>query len=285
MAIGTIIMGLGYVFMMFASKEASLEAFGKAAMFWVFLAYLFHTIGELCTSPVSLSFITKLAPVKYASIMMGVYFAATGFGNKLAGSIGEASQLESFSGNMVVSKQQILPFMSKDSIQMKNSNKEIIKKFDFPINQDKNFSLKSEVYIDNGQIVYKEIETGKNLNSLFALSTNEESNTKELLATLIERNITLSNPYHAKLVFEKDKDKAQITENKGDGKDYGVSFVLEEQQSEVEYATFKWLVIFTVAFGLLLLLFLKRLKKLTHGAEDNEHVINDETEGFELADN
>ena len=285
MAIGTIIMGFGYVFMMFASKEASLEAFGKAAMFWVFLAYLFHTIGELCTSPVSLSFITKLAPVKYASIMMGVYFAATGFGNKLAGSIGEASQLESFSGNMVVSKQQILPFMSKDSIQMKNSNKEIIKKFDFPINQDKNFSLKSKVYIDNGQIVYKEIETGKNLNSLFALSTNEESNTKELLSILIERNITLSNPYHAKLVFEKDKDKAQITENKGDGKDYGVSFVLEEQQSEVEYATFKWLVIFTVAFGLLLLLFLKRLKKLTHGAEDNEHIINNETEGFELADN
>ena len=285
MAIGTIIMGLGYVFMMFASKEASLEAFGKAAMFWVFLAYLFHTIGELCTSPVSLSFITKLAPVKYASIMMGVYFAATGFGNKLAGSIGEASQLESFSGNMVVSKQQVLPFMSKDSIQMKNSSKEIIKKFDFPINQDKNFSLKSEVYIDNGQVVYKELETGKNLNSLFTLSTNKESNTKELLATLIEKNITLSNPYHAKLVFEKDKDKAQITENKGDGKDYGVSFVLEEQQSEVEYATFKWLVIFTVAFGLLLLLFLNRLKKLTHGAEDNEHVINDETEGFELADN
>ncbi len=286
MAIGTIIMGFGYVFMMFASKEASLEAFGKAAMFWVFLAYLFHTIGELCTSPVSLSFITKLAPVKYASIMMGVYFAATGFGNKLAGSIGEASQLESFSGNMVVSKQQILPFMSKDSIQMKNSNKEIIKKFDFPINQDKNFSLKSKVYIDNGQIVYKEIETGKNLNSLFALSTNEESNTKELLSILIERNITLSNPYHAKLVFEKDKDKAQITENKGDGKDYGVSFVLEEQQSEVEYATFKWLVIFTVAFGLLLLLFLKRLKKLTHGAEDNEvEMHNKKTEGFELADN
>jgi len=54
MAIGTIIMGLGYVFMMFASQEASAETFGKAAMIWIFLAYLFHTIGELCTSPVSL---------------------------------------------------------------------------------------------------------------------------------------------------------------------------------------------------------------------------------------
>lgn len=286
MAIGTIIMGLGYVFMMFASKEASIEAFGKAAMFWVFLAYLFHTIGELCTSPVSLSFITKLAPVKYASIMMGVYFAATGFGNKLAGSIGEASQLEAFSGNMIVSKQEVLPFMVKDSIEYKNTEKDIKKVFDFPINEDKNFSIKSKVYIENGAIVYRELESGKNLNSLFSLSTKEDSNTKELLATLTEREITSSNPYHAKLVFEKDKDKAQITENKGDGKDYGVSFVLEEQQSEVEYATFKWLVIFTVAFGLLLILFLKRLKKLTHGAEDKERVIkHDETEGFELADN
>ncbi|MFT4602894.1 MAG: POT family proton-dependent oligopeptide transporter, partial [Arenicella sp.] len=94
MALGTIIMGLGFVFMMFASKEAGAEPFGKAAMVWIILAYLFHTIGELCASPVSLSFITKLAPLKYASIMMGLYFAATGFGNKLAGSIGEASQLE-----------------------------------------------------------------------------------------------------------------------------------------------------------------------------------------------
>jgi len=107
-----------------------------------------------------------------------------------------------------------------------------------------------------------------------------------LLATLTENNITASNPYHAKLVFEKDKDKAQVIANKGDGKDYGVSFVLEEQQSEVEYATFKWLVIFTVAFGLLLILFLKRLKKLTHGAEDRERDMkHEEAEGFELADN
>ena len=54
-------------------------------MIWLVLAYLFHTIGELCISPVALSFITKLAPVKYASLMMGVYFAATGLGNKVAG--------------------------------------------------------------------------------------------------------------------------------------------------------------------------------------------------------
>lgn len=283
MAVGTIIMGLGYVFMMFASKEASAETFGKAAMIWIFLAYLFHTIGELCTSPVALSFITKLAPLKYASIMMGVYFAATGLGNKLAGSIGESAQLEPFEGKMIVGKQEVLPFMSKDSIEIKNQKKEIITIYDYPINQDKNFSIRSKVFLENDNVVFKEYESGKDLNSLFELSNDEDSNKKELLETLKENQITSSNPYHAKLVFEKDKDKAQIIENKGDGKDYGVSFVLEEQQSEQEYATFKWLTIFTVAFGLLLILFLKKLKKLTHGAEDNEREVL-EQEPYELAD-
>ncbi|QNK76410.1 peptide MFS transporter [Winogradskyella undariae] len=282
MAIGTIIMGLGYVFMMFASQEASSETFGKAAMMWIFLAYLFHTIGELCTSPVSLSFITKLAPLKYASIMMGVYFAATGFGNKLAGTIGESSQLESFSGTMVVSKQEVLPFISKETFKIKNDKKEVVDTTDYPINEDKNFSIKATVYPENGQVVFNDFETGKNLNGLFELAQGDDSNTHQLLEELKENNVSEANPYHARLVFEKDKDKAQIVENKGDGKDYGVSFVLEEEQSEQEYATFMWLTIFTVAFGLLLLLFLKKLKKLTHGAEDNEHEIL-EQEQYELA--
>lgn len=100
MAIGVIIMGWGFLFMSAASLE--FEASGSSAMYWLILAYLFHTVGELCASPVALSFITKLAPLKYASLMMGVYFAATGLGNKLAGFLGEYSQsageLEIFTG-------------------------------------------------------------------------------------------------------------------------------------------------------------------------------------------
>lgn len=87
MAVGTMIMGLGFVFMIFAASEYN--STGSSGMQWLVLAYLFHTIGELCSSPVALSFITKLAPAKYASLMMGVYFAATGLGNKVAGVLGE----------------------------------------------------------------------------------------------------------------------------------------------------------------------------------------------------
>ena len=90
MATGTIIMGLGFVFMIFAVREY--EANGSSNMIWLVLAYLFHTIGELSSSPVSLSFVTKLAPVKYASLMMGLYFAATGLGGKVAGILGEKSE-------------------------------------------------------------------------------------------------------------------------------------------------------------------------------------------------
>ncbi|MEM7186707.1 MAG: peptide MFS transporter [Bacteroidota bacterium] len=90
MIIGLIIMGTGFFFMSAASSQ--FESTGSSAMYWLVLAYLFHTVGELCISPVALSYITKLAPIKYASIMMGVYFAMTGFGNKLAGLLGEASE-------------------------------------------------------------------------------------------------------------------------------------------------------------------------------------------------
>ena len=90
MIIGLIIMGTGFFFMSAAAAE--FNSTGASAMYWLVLAYLFHTIGELCISPVALSYITKLAPVKYASLMMGVYFAMTGFGNKLAGLLGESAE-------------------------------------------------------------------------------------------------------------------------------------------------------------------------------------------------
>ncbi|WP_228850551.1 peptide MFS transporter [Aegicerativicinus sediminis] len=95
MAIGVIIMGWGFFFMSVASKEVGYDAAGeviqKSGMQWLVLAYLFHTLGELCASPVALSFITKLAPERWMAFMMGAYFAATGLGNKVAGLLGESA--------------------------------------------------------------------------------------------------------------------------------------------------------------------------------------------------
>jgi POT family proton-dependent oligopeptide transporter len=72
------------------------EKSGSSSMIWLVLAYLFHTIGELCLSGSII--IYKIISSKYASLMMGVYFAATGLGNKVAGIIGEsASDLGEYS--------------------------------------------------------------------------------------------------------------------------------------------------------------------------------------------
>ena len=96
MIMGLIIMGAGFLFMSAAAVEY--QNSGSSAMYWLVLAYLLHTIGELSLSPVSLSFVTKLAPAKYASLMMGLYFATTGLGNKVAGLLGEsASEFGEFS--------------------------------------------------------------------------------------------------------------------------------------------------------------------------------------------
>ncbi|EAR00524.1 peptide MFS transporter [Maribacter sp. HTCC2170] len=89
MIMGLIIMGMGFLFMTAATAEY--QGSGSSAMYWLVLAYLFHTVGELSLSPVSLSFVTKLAPAKYASLMMGLYFATTGLGNKVAGLLGESA--------------------------------------------------------------------------------------------------------------------------------------------------------------------------------------------------
>ncbi|HLR00707.1 MAG TPA: peptide MFS transporter [Sphingobacterium sp.] len=280
MALGTIIMGLGFIFMVFAAKEAAAEHFGKAALVWIFLAYLFHTIGELCTSPVALSFITKLAPVKYASLLMGLYFAATGFGDYLAGYVGSLSQLNPYSGKVITEKSEITPFLKKEEIEIFDATGKAIKVEDYPINQDKYFEIKSKVYLEGSELHFEEYTTRNNITGLFQL---DKETVDELKETLHKNKAGKTTPYHARLDFEKDRE-AISNENTGDGKDYIVKFVLEEEQDALEYKTFMWITIFTVSFGLLLLLFLKKLKKLTHGAEEIEDNTL-EAEGFEISSN
>ena len=92
MGIGTIITGFGFLMLAAAAVETMESLDGLASIYWLFGAYFLHVVGELCISPVALSFITKMAPAKFVSFMMGAYFFATALGNKLAGMIGEAAQ-------------------------------------------------------------------------------------------------------------------------------------------------------------------------------------------------
>ncbi|MGB3180828.1 MAG: peptide MFS transporter [Cyclobacteriaceae bacterium] len=92
MGLGTAVMGAGFIFMVFAALQRGAAADGMSAMYWLVLAYLFHTLGELALSPVALSYITKLAPTRIVASVMGIYFAVTGLGNKVAALLGEWAQ-------------------------------------------------------------------------------------------------------------------------------------------------------------------------------------------------
>lgn len=79
MSLGMVLLGIGFFFMVGAVMERggnSADTNIKASLMWLVLTYLFHTIGELCLSPIGLSMVTRLAPVKLASMLMGVWFLA-----------------------------------------------------------------------------------------------------------------------------------------------------------------------------------------------------------------
>jgi POT family proton-dependent oligopeptide transporter len=87
MGFGLLMLGVGFLTMYFAAKLV-VSTGGKVGPVWLILAYLFHTFGELCLSPVGLSNVTKLAPQKFVSRMMGTWFLGTAIGNTIAGLVG-----------------------------------------------------------------------------------------------------------------------------------------------------------------------------------------------------
>jgi proton-dependent oligopeptide transporter, POT family len=86
-ALGLFLLAIGYLVIAFGVK--GVEPGVKVSMIWLFSVYTIHTLGELCLSPIGLSMVNKLAPVKFASLLMGVWFLSTSAANKFAGTLSE----------------------------------------------------------------------------------------------------------------------------------------------------------------------------------------------------
>ncbi len=88
-SIALILMGLGFAILSYGSMGIPLGAqTASVSMVFLILAYLFHTLGELCISPVGLSYVSKLAPVKLVGLMFGIWFVANFVANYMAGKTG-----------------------------------------------------------------------------------------------------------------------------------------------------------------------------------------------------
>jgi proton-dependent oligopeptide transporter, POT family len=86
MGIGCLLVGLSYVVMIAAAQGTGAEE--RRTVMWLVGMTFIITIGELYLSPIGLSFVTKVAPAKIVSMMMGVWFLANFFGNYLSGYLG-----------------------------------------------------------------------------------------------------------------------------------------------------------------------------------------------------
>jgi POT family proton-dependent oligopeptide transporter len=84
-AIGLLLLAIGYFIIAHQVKDLGAN---KLGVVWFFVMYLFHTMGELCLSPIGLSLVSKLAPKRFSSLLMGVWFIANAAGYALAGTLG-----------------------------------------------------------------------------------------------------------------------------------------------------------------------------------------------------
>jgi POT family proton-dependent oligopeptide transporter len=92
-AIGMLLIGVGTAAVAIgASGIAPGAKTASVSIIWLVLVYLFHTMAELCVSPVALSYISKLVPARMIAMMFGIWYLAVAIGMKLAGMFGEYSE-------------------------------------------------------------------------------------------------------------------------------------------------------------------------------------------------
>ena len=89
---GMILTAIGFGFLVLGVFQMQIAPDAKSSMMWLTLAYLFHTLGELCISPVGLSLMTKLSPIRLASLVMGIWFLMPAVAQKLGGMVGAFSE-------------------------------------------------------------------------------------------------------------------------------------------------------------------------------------------------
>lgn len=85
MALGLALVALGYIVIAIAVKGLGIS--DKVSMWWLVALYIIHSMGELCLSPIGLSMVSKLAPLRLSSLMMGTWFLANAAANKFAGTL------------------------------------------------------------------------------------------------------------------------------------------------------------------------------------------------------
>ncbi len=108
--LGIVQLGLGFGVMVVGARAAGSD--GIVPVIYLVIGYLLHTTGELCVSPVGLSMVTKLAPLKMVGLMMGVWFLSSAFAHNVGGIIAALTSAPNVEGAAVTDPALTLPLYS-----------------------------------------------------------------------------------------------------------------------------------------------------------------------------
>lgn len=225
-AIGLFLLSVGYLIIALVVKGISPDV--KLSMLWLITLYTLHTFGELCLSPIGLSMVVKLAPIRFASLLMGIWFLSTAMANKFAGDLSALYPEEIKQESSVGAKSFAY---KKDTIMATWSG----------LDSNKVKSMSNEVNIwkiSRKNDTYKAPETGfmdKVMTNLW-LKAPIEAPKDSLLGIVAMSNTTnhKMSDYHRKLIGLGDKDIYRTAFNENGKEMYLLRVNKKDNSSEIQ---------------------------------------------------
>ena len=185
-ALGLFLLAVGYFIIAIGVKD--LDPSVKVSLFWLVTLYTVHTFGELCLSPIGLSMVVKLAPVRFASLLMGVWFLSTATANKFAGDLSSLYPEEvKLERTINISAFNFNDLNTKETLQLKSIDTNFVKDLatKYKSNQG-NFSLLSDNFEAEKEHTFFEgfknklfgIEAAEKKDSLLSFEIGKEAKVK-----------------------------------------------------------------------------------------------------------
>ena len=215
-SLGLFLLAVGYFIIAIGVKD--LDPSVKVSLFWLVTLYTVHTFGELCLSPIGLSMVVKLAPVRFASLLMGVWFLSTATANKFAGDLSslypEEVKLET---TIKVSEFDFKALNKSEIVKLKSLDSNLVKDLATYKSYTADITLLSDDFKEEKALGFAEgfknklfgIEAEEKNDSLLSITVNGEAKTKVSDFTL--KLIVGSKPkFHFANFLNKEGDKLAI---------------------------------------------------------------------------
>ena len=168
-AMGLFLLAVGYLVIAFGVK--GLEPGMKVSMMWLIALYTIHTFGELCLSPIGLSMVNKLAPVRLASLLMGVWFLANATANKFAGTLSGLYPEAVVPTELVTSINQInsVNIIKENAKPDEYNKKEVysMEAMNYSVVKDEALRNSIRIEVEKGSIVKEKEFAGFKINNLY----------------------------------------------------------------------------------------------------------------------